>query len=51
MVNFSEEKENIYKLNELKIEVWRNYAIGPNDKLIILLTPYVQIKLKKYTEL
>ena len=43
--------ENICKLNNLKIEVWRNYVISPNDKLIILLTPEVQIKLKKYAKL
>ena len=44
----SEERENICKLNDLKIEVWRNYIIGPNDKLIILSTSDIQIKLKKY---
>ena len=31
-------EENICKLNDLKIEVWRNYVVGSNDKLIILST-------------
>ena len=40
--------DNICKLNDLKIEVLKNYVIGSNDKLIILSTSGVQIKLKKY---
>ena len=43
--------KNICELNDLKIKIWRNYVIDPNDNLIILSTPDIQIKLKKYVGL
>ena len=44
-------RENIYKLNDFKIKILKNYVIGPNNKLIILLTSDIQIKLKIYVVL